>query len=221
MNAFCSAALLTRSRLRGAAFLRVALSFLMAVNYFTHITVRRQIWGPAGQIDYPHYVHYAANQPLALYRYGASMAFFELLFWASFAIAILYMLGIYPRVLCWLFAITTYASVQRNVLDADGGQMLLVLLAFLLCFADSSRYLSVMRSRRPRQPVLRVIGNVTHNAAVFLITWQVAMVYAWAGFYKTGGGERRGSAVPRSTTYFAMTTSRCCPPFRTRLPATQ
>lgn len=193
---FVSRFMFRRQSLAGASLLRVGLSAIMLWHYLVHAGLRAVVWGTHGQLDY---VHYAAlvSDPLALYRYSAAPFYALALFWLSVLIALAYLVGFYPRVVGWMFAVTCYAAWQRNTLAADGGYMLLSLLAFLLCFADTSRRFVLLRPRRRSRPAaVRILSNVIHNAASFAIAWQVCMVYTWAAFYKLSGARwRDGTAL--------------------------
>lgn len=195
---FVSQYVLRRNGLIGAAFLRVILSTIAAINDAWHIGTRQALWGPNGQIDFATYAHSSVGNVFALYRYNSSQGFDDILLFGSLAIAVLYGIGFLPRVTCWFFAITAYAALQRNFQATDAGQTLLVLTAFLLCFMDTSRYFSLFRTRRLHSPdaLATLIGNLLHNAGRFLIAWQVCMIYYWASFYKLGGSDwRTGSAM--------------------------
>lgn len=166
--------------------------------YVSHISLHQALWGSNGQLDYADYVSLSQQNAFNLYRYGSSALFVEVLFYGSLAIALLYALGVAPRVTCWLFALTTYAIQERNPLAADAGRTLLVLIAFLLCLVDSSRYFSLQRVARTRRSghLTTSLANMLHNSGRFLIAWQICMVYAWAAFYKLGGSEwRNGTAL--------------------------
>lgn len=167
----------------------------MFLYYVLHAPVRLQLWGVHGQLNYETYVRFAAHGSLALYRYSSSAAYMEFIFWGSAAVAALYALGVAPRVTCWLFAVTAYSTVDRNPLAIDSGQNLVVLLAFLLCFADTSSWALLPITARIHSPLVESVASMAHRAARFLITWQMAMVYFWAAYYKLTGSEWRGGTA--------------------------
>jgi hypothetical protein len=196
----------TRLGLISAAWLRVSLSLIALVEYLWHIPLRATIWGPNGQFLFSQYINLTNSNPFQLYRYSSSGLYFDVIYFASVAIALLFMLGIFPRITCWLFAITAYSIFHRNELAADAGQDLLVLVSWLLCFCDSGRYLALLPGRAlfSAIPSLTQIVTMLHNAGRFLIAWQVCMVYFWAAFYKVSGEEwRHGTAL-----YYALSVER-------------
>jgi hypothetical protein len=195
-----------RRGLISAAWLRVALSFITVIQFLWHIPLREAIWGPNGQFAFNQYIQLTAHSPFALYRYSANGAYFEFIYFGSLVVALLYLLGVYPRLMCWLFAITAYAIFQRNDLAADAGENLLVLVAWLLCLCDTGRYFALLPGPTvtTRFPVLTEIVTMLHNAGRFLIAWQICMVYFWAAFYKISGDEwEHGTAM-----YYVMNVER-------------
>ena len=167
----------------------------MLTEYLWEIPVRSILYGPNGTIDWVAYSGIAHN-PLALFRYSPSAAYAAGLFGLSAAVAAVYLLGIFPSATCWVFAITTYATSNRNFPDFDGGRNLLVLLAFLLCFVDSSRYFALLTRPVRSRGMAMSIRTMAHNSARWLIAWQVCNVYAWAVFWKLGGQQwRSGTAL--------------------------
>lgn len=171
----------------------------MLLYYLVHIGVRHLVWGDHGQLDRATYMATTHAGFFALYRYLPS-SLYDAFFNASIVVAALFSLGVVPRISAILFALTTAANVDRNLQAIDAGQTLIVLLAFLLCFADTSRF-SLFAFPNSRLPALWTsIDTMVHNAARFLITWQIAMVYFWAAFYKLGGESwRDGTAM-----YYAL-----------------
>lgn len=195
---FLSAYTFERRGLVGAALLRVGLASIMAVSYLWHVTTRNAIWGANGQLDFADYLQFYHPNFIALYKYSASHWYSDTIFCACILVAVAYALGIAPRVTCWLFAVTTFASYDRNTPAMDAGQALLVLLSFLLCFVDTSQYFSTFRRKASSRKIklLAIYATMLHNSGRMLIAWQVCMVYYWSSFYKLGGDEwRRGTAM--------------------------
>lgn len=182
----------------GPAVLRVGLAAVMLVHYLWHFGERDLIWGPRGQLGFHEYATTTPGGIFALYSLSGSPLYSTSLVIASVVIAAAFGLGVLPRVTCWLFAITTYASVARDPLATDAGQSLAYLLAFLLCIVDTSRYLAPLARRRQAElgSLARAIVGMLHNSGRFLIAWQICMVYFWAAFWKLGGDEwRDGTAL--------------------------
>lgn len=189
-------------RLCAASILRVGLAALTAVLYLMHFHQREFLWGIHGQTEFSYYASFVKAGPLALYAVSSSAVWPELLFWSGLATALLFMVGVFPRFTGLMFFAFTASLYNRNMMALDGGENLLILLAFYLCFADSGAYFSVTRdtalaraSARLAAPLLPAL-SVLHNLAMFVIAGQVCLVYYWSGFYKIGGHKwQDGTAV--------------------------
>lgn len=172
----------------------MALGSVMACFYLWNLPFRGALWGPNGLLPYKDYVHSVSSDALQLYRYSASPAYAEFFYWMSLVVAVAFAIGLLPRITCWLFVITAYATISRNWQATDAGLNLVVLLAFLLCFCDTGGVRAFRFERR--FPSLSMLSNLSHNCARFLIAWQICMVYFWAVFYKLGGENwRDGTAL--------------------------
>jgi hypothetical protein len=184
----------------------VSLSFIALVEFLWHIPLRLAIWDAHGQLDFSQYRALTYENPLQLYRYSADASYVNFIYFAGVAATLLFQLGIYPRVTCWLFAVATYSIFQRNETASDAGQNLLVLVACLLCLCDTGRYWALAPGRAifRNHPEVQEIITMLRNVARFLIAWQVCMVYFWAALYKLNGDQwRDGTAL-----YYALNIER-------------
>jgi hypothetical protein len=187
-----------RRGLVGSALLRVGLSAVILLGYIWHIGLRDALWGPRGQLGLEDYIRATRGDSFALFTLSAAGWYSTAILITAIFAAIAYGLGIAPRITCWLFTLTTWATFGRVPFASDAGQTLVNLIAFLLCFMDTSRYFCLLRFQpRIRIPViLRAAENMLHNSGRFLIAWQICMVYLWAAFWKLGGSEwRDGTAM--------------------------
>jgi hypothetical protein len=189
-----------RSRTFSAAFLRIGFSAIMIIFYLVNATRREFFWGPHGQLRWATYITQHNLSLLSLFRYSGSSVFADGLFILSLLVAVAFMLGIVPRISSWAFLLTTFAMFDRNRFMEDGGDHLLVTLTVYLCLADTSCFFALIPARgairnRWSQRTMRAF-TLVHNAAMFLISAQVALVYFWASFYKISGSTwRDGSAL--------------------------
>jgi len=180
----------------GTAFLRVGLSVIMLLTYAWNVPVLEQLFGPFAQLSYNNYLYSTPATPLALYRYSSNPMYIVVLYGLSMAISGAYALGVMPRIMCWLFALTTFSMQNRIWYGVDAGQSLVVLLSFLLCLVDTSvKFTLFHRQVSSTRNVCRAL-TVLHNGGRFLISWQICMVYFWSTFYKLQGTEwRHGTAM--------------------------
>ncbi|MDQ2864770.1 MAG: hypothetical protein M3R51_00945, partial [Candidatus Eremiobacteraeota bacterium] len=80
----------------------------------------------------------------------------------------------------------------------DAGQSVLLLLAFLICFMDTTLWatLITITPRFVLRPNFQFLVNALHNVCRFLIFWQICMIYVWAVFWKLSGSAwRDGTAM--------------------------
>jgi len=189
-------------RLCAASILRIGVATLTAVLYLMHLHQRSFMWGIHGQTEFSFYAAAVKPGPLTLYAISGNAIWPELLFWVGLFASIVYMLGVFPRITSIVFFALTASLYSRNAMALDGGQNLLILLAFYLCFADSGAYFSLTRDSAAAHTCSRIAApsapalHVLHNLAMFVIAGQICMVYYWSGFYKISGHKwQDGTAV--------------------------
>jgi hypothetical protein len=181
-------------RRSAAAWLRVGLSCLMVLFLIEHVGQVALLWGPHGQVP--------AAKILAFGGSGAARAWSSelgttILFVAALFISAAFGLGILPRLTSVLFLISTYAFFMRNDAILDGGQNLMIVLSFYLCFVDTSAFGCLWRLRRlDSSKAVNRVSTILHNAAMLLVVSQISIVYFWAAFYKmTGHMWQDGTAL--------------------------
>lgn len=139
-----------RCGLRGAALLRCGLASIVLVYLVLHIGVRYELWGPQGIYELRAFDEKAS---ISLYSYASSSFAFDAVYFGSIVSAVLYAMGIATRITSWIFFVAIASLVARNPFAIDAGQTAIVLLAFLLCFTDSARYLSMRPPHAPKGTV--------------------------------------------------------------------
>jgi hypothetical protein len=128
-----------KQRKTGAGLLRIAFGSLTAILYALHLNQRALLWGPDGVISWgDQAMMQARNQGWILYRCFPSAAGAEFLYWAGLIVSLMFTLGLFSRVSSILFYVFTWSLYQRNWYAIDGGENLLIILAFYLMFADLS-----------------------------------------------------------------------------------
>lgn len=112
----------------------------------------------------------------------------------AIASSVVCIFGIMPRLAVLLFALCAAAVVYANQEIVDAGQHVVVLVSFLLCLTDTSRWALL-----PIHVLSRLSTSVSallQQTGSFLITWQLCAIYAWSAFYKFCGPDwRDGTAV--------------------------
>lgn len=180
----------------GAAILRVGLCFNQVIRYSWHFGNFRALWGVRGQVAFVDFKQFDAHSFLALPNLFASDFMLATTLVFSTIVAIAYGVGLWPRILCWPFALTTFAVLNRNPYAQDAGCTLTIILSFLLCLEDSGAYLAFVSGAKQKLGFWPEFLTMLHNSGRFLICWQICMVYLFAAFYKLGGFEwRNGLAL--------------------------
>lgn len=185
-----------RRGLWGATILRVGFSLIALANYVWHVTLWQALWGPRAEMSLDLYRRFAFWH-FAPYAASSVVTYSAALYIASIVFTILFAIGFLPRITCWLFLAASYATYSRTALATDAGQQLMILLLFLMCLMDTGAHLSLSGPKTFKSGRLFYgIGTMLHNAARFLVTWQMCMVYFWAAFWKLGGADwRNGTAM--------------------------
>jgi hypothetical protein len=171
-----------RHRTIGAVILRVCLGFNTLVMYALHFPQRAFIWGDQGVIPL------AVNSTFLQMRHSASLydisgsdQVHAVIFLAGIFVTGLFTVGFQTRVTSVLFFIFTFSLYARNEIVLDGGDNLLILVAFFLMFVDvSGKYIPGRADEAPPQnPYISVV----HNLGIGAIILQICILYftsAWA-----------------------------------------
>src|SRR5688500_5244575 len=141
-------------RLVAASVLRVGLGAVLLSMYLLHYPFRDFIWGPDAFVSYEMFTRtLGETRGFSLYALSDSPRVFELVFHCGILVTLLWFLGVCTRItgiLTYVFAFSLWA---RNGYVLDGGDNILILVLFFLCFARTGRHLSVagrLRGRRGR-----------------------------------------------------------------------
>ncbi|MDH6111508.1 hypothetical protein P3T36_004662 [Kitasatospora sp. MAP12-15] len=189
----------TRRRLVGLAALRILLGSAMVEFYVTSYTRRLLLWGPHGYLPFDAFRATVPYARVSLYGLSGSPAYFELLFHLGLLAALAFCVcG--GRTLTLLNAALVWSLHIRNGDVLDGGHQLTRILLLLLAAATTDAYASPFAARtrarqRAREGRAR-FANALHNCAVFVVMFQIALVYFTAGMGKVLAAHwRDGTAV--------------------------
>lgn len=183
----------TPHRLRGMALCRILLGLAGVDFYVSSMAQRDLLSGPDGYLDLRMFrAEPAVAHIHSLYGLSASTVVFQLLFFTGLAVAAAFtVFG--GRPLTVLHAVFLWSLYQRNGQILDGGDNLASILVILLVFVVTDAHYSPLADRRrgrlgerARQGRPSVVVLV-HNAAVLLVTFQIAILYFCAGAWKMTG----------------------------------
>lgn len=187
----------------GLSLLRLALGAITLINYLTHLYERPFIWGNDGQIPFAAFVaamHRSGS--FSLYQLSSSPLYSVGLFYLGLVVSFLFMVGYRTRLTSVSFFLLTWSLQQRNTIILNGGDNLLILLAFYLMFTDCGAYCSLDARRRCRKAARPFVALV-HNYGLSAILIQIAILYATSTFQKiTGHAWQDGTAI-----YYVLRTS--------------
>ena len=187
-------------RATGAALLRIALGTNMLVLYALHFRQRGFIWGDNGVL--PRYVfdpYVGIRHSLSLYQLGKSDTLHEILFFGGMGATALFISGFAPRLMSVVFFIFTWSLYTRNEIILDGGDNLLILVAFFLMFVDTSRNPTNVPYEIRKNRFVALI----HNFGVAAIVAQISILYFTSATAKIMGHKwQDGTAI-----YYVLRTS--------------
>ncbi|HET6274784.1 MAG TPA: hypothetical protein VFE16_02435 [Candidatus Cybelea sp.] len=167
---------ITPHRAWAAAYLRVALGAFMTLFFLDHLTQVLFLWGPHGQVG-----------PITSGVWASNRGTFTL-YIAALLVSLALAIGILPRLTIILFNVVLLLFWSRNAPLLDGGHDILAIIAFYLCFADTTSYYCLFRAPLlDRFKVIRRLSVVVHNAAMTMILIQISLVYFWSSAFKIMG----------------------------------
>ncbi len=171
----------------GAGLTRISLGAWAVFSYTLFWRDRQLLWGPHG--IYP-FDRFMADDPfLNLFAISPSPVFVDALYLAGVAIAVLFTVGYWTRVMTFLHWLMIWSIQTRNDFLGDGGDNIMRIVLFFMIFVNAGAVLSLDSTRKPWrgralvQPVLAVV----HNFAVLAIVLQLAFLYMSTGLYKAMG----------------------------------
>jgi hypothetical protein len=204
----------TRVGLIGLAVARIGLACIALLNYAVHFADRQYLWGPDGVWPWEVFVEQLdTDGSFSLYALSSSATVFDLLYLGGVLAALLFLLGVLPRVTALVHWAFLWSLYERNPSLLDGGDNLTYVLLPLFCLVESNRYLAIGAAERRERlaaalpsvaptSVRRMLVTQLHNVAWLTMVGQIVVVYVLSGLYKAGGELwQNGSAL-----YYAMRT---------------
>jgi hypothetical protein len=180
-------------RCEAASLLRVGLGIVAAVFFGIHLRQAPLVWGPHGIVDWSYYANHDGRFLFALYALSPSLSWTLIIVASGLVAAVLFALGVLPRLTGIALFILVRATFDRNAMAVDGGDNVLAIMLLYLCFVDTSRTCvtlnwtpGFLRAGLERGK-LRDAVVLVHNAAMVAIAAQLSIIYFWSGFYKIQG----------------------------------
>ena len=175
--------------LYGLAVTRILLGLIISTQLIANFADRHYTWGDGAAWTAP--VRGAKGWPdfLDLMFVNASGPIFDTVYIATILAGLLLMVGFASRAATFLALFLWMSLYVANPFVGSGGDAVLRMVLFYMCFVDSGRHWSVDNwlRRRRGDPAPRLPGWFTatiHNAALILIIHQVVMVYVASAFWK-------------------------------------
>ena len=184
----------------GLAVTRMILGFIVASELIVNWTDRHYTWGDGAR--WTESVRDAKDWPafLGLFK-QVDGAMFDLAYLVTIVFGILLMLGLYTRASTIMTLFLWLSLYVSNPFVGSGGDTVLRVTLFYLCFTDAGRELSLDARIRARRGGVKPIfpgwfSATLHNLATILIIHQVVMVYVASAFWKVQSTVwRDGTAV--------------------------
>ena len=200
--------------LYGSAVLRIGYGLAFLAYLVREFPQREQLWGPSAAWTpamAQQYVQTADWFGWVKSWYTLLATTSDVRFQLSYDFALLVcvamVLGLYTRMTacCFMLVVTTFTG--RDVLLGDGGDNVMTLMAVYLVFLASGRCLSLDSRRRARKAAKTPVSDprptrgaraesaelrrrvvvIMHNSAVFVVGFQMCVIYGAAGLWKSQG----------------------------------
>ncbi|MET9609583.1 HTTM domain-containing protein [Streptomyces sp. NPDC006512] len=194
--------------LYAASVLRIGYGLLYLVFLLREFPHRDEIWGP-GSPWTPALAQQLFDQTgwNSILILSGSRAYFEVCYAMAVVASALFMLGWRTRAVSVLFAVVVASFHARSIFMTDGGDNLILLMAFYLVLTACGRRWS-LDARRDRRRTARAgdapdrvrslyarqlhdaratLTTVVHNCGILIIAAQVCFLYGSAGLYKVQG----------------------------------
>ncbi len=184
----------------GLAVTRMILGFIVASQLIVNWPDRHYTWGDGA--DWTELVRTSKDWPafLGLFK-QVDGHLFDLVYLVTIVFGILLMVGLYTRASAVMTLFLWLSLYVSDPFVGSGGDAVLRMVLFYLCFTDAGKRWSVdarLRSARGGvRPLMPEWFTATlHNLAVILIIHQVVMVYVGSAFWKLQSTVwRDGTAV--------------------------
>jgi hypothetical protein len=189
----------TEGRLIGLSVLRIILGASTAIFYLSDYGHRQFFWGPHAYITMADASNHKISHFSFFFVAGGSQIWFEIVFNLGILVAILFAI-FGGRVLAICHVVFLWSLYTRNPDILEGGDNLARILAIFMVFTVTNAYFAPGARKRRAKPAVAAgrpqVRTLLHNVAAFLIVFQIAVLYFWAGYWKVVGSVwRQGVAM--------------------------
>lgn len=177
-----------RRHLIGLSLLRILLGVASIMFYVSDYSRREFLWGPNSYDSQSLAARQMGGGLFSLYSLSNSQTWFELVFHAGLLTAILFTI-FGGRALTILQAVFIWSIYNRNQDILEGGDNLARILIIFMIFAVTNAYLAPGARRRRERLTARAgtLPIAVHNLSVYLIVFQICVLYFVAGYSKITG----------------------------------
>jgi len=179
------------TRLIGLSLLRIVMGVATILFYLSDYGNREFFWGPDSYDS-----HAVASSPgilprglFSLFFFSNSQLWFELVFNVGLLVAVAFTI-FGGRSMTLVHAVFLWSIYNRNQDILEGGDNLArILIIFMVLTVTNAYFAPGAKERRARlenrtQPSAAAL---LHNVGVFLVLFQIAVLYFYAGYYKISG----------------------------------
>ena len=188
--------------LTGASVFRLVAGTAFLYQLLVVYAQRRYLFGPDGIYPYDMFLQQLEGGSFSLYSLTRSLIGFEVLYHATIALAVAWLVGWRTRVVTPLLWVAIWSLRERNSFLWDGGDNVMQLALIYACFIDVSGRFSfdaVRRAESGARPMSPLVA-MAHNAGVLACAIQICLVYGVAGLLKVQGESwQNGTAL-----YYAL-----------------
>lgn len=188
--------------LTGASVFRLVAGTAFVYQLLIVYAQRRYLFGPDGIYPYDMFLEQLDGGSFSVYALTRSLLGFEILYHATIALAVAWLVGWRTRVVTPLLWVAIWSLRERNSFLWDGGDNVMQLALVFACFAEVGARFSfdaVRRAEAGARP-MSPLAAMAHNAGVLACAIQICLVYGVAGLLKVQGESwQNGTAL-----YYAL-----------------
>lgn len=191
----------TPSFLSGASAFRLIAGFVFVYQYLVVYQQRHYLYGPDATYPFDLFVEDVRTaHSFSLYALSRSVLYFEVVYHAGCACAVLWWLGFRTRFMTPLHWFLVWSLHERNPYLLDGGDNLMQLVLLYACLVDGGARWSLDARRQERRGPVEGVAAIVHNTGILACAIQLCLVYGVAGLYKVQGETwQNGTAL-----YYAL-----------------